>query len=75
VAYVSFSFLMLGALLPAAARAPKHRRAGSQGWRRWIYNKLEGWNNVLEDISVVRVKRVGRGIFMEATRLDGNNPT
>ncbi len=40
----------------------------------WIYNKLDGWNNVLEDISVVRVKRVAaEGIFMEATGLDGSN--
>ncbi len=40
----------------------------------WIYNKLDGWNNVLEDISVVRVKRVDAGgIFMEATGLDGSN--
>lgn len=40
----------------------------------WIYNKLDGWNNVLEDISVVRIKRVAaEGIFMEATGLDGSN--
>lgn len=40
----------------------------------WIYNKLEGWNKVLEDISVVRVTRVAaEGISMEATGLDGSN--
>lgn len=70
-------FLMLGALLPAAAQAPAERIEGPavKVGDVWIYNKLEGWNNVLEDISVVRVKRVGpEGIFMEATGLDGSNP-
>lgn len=70
-------FLMLGALLPAAAQAPAERIEGPavKVGDAWIYNKLEGWNNILEDISVVRVKRVGpEGIFMEATGLDGSNP-
>ena len=70
-------FLMLGALLPAAAQAPAERIEGPtvKVGDVWIYNKLEGWNNILEDISVVRVKRVGpEGIFMEATGLDGSNP-
>lgn len=40
----------------------------------WIYNRLDGWNNVLLDISLVRVKRVAaEGIFMEASALDGSN--
>lgn len=72
-----FFFLMLGTLLPAAAQAPVERIEGPavKVGDAWIYNKLEGWNNVLEDISVVRVKRVGpEGIFMEATGLDGSNP-
>jgi hypothetical protein len=40
----------------------------------WIYNKVNGWNGELEDVSVVRVKRISaEGIFMEATGLDGGN--
>ncbi|MBI4989534.1 MAG: hypothetical protein HZC23_12005 [Rhodocyclales bacterium] len=40
----------------------------------WVYNKLNGWSGELEDISVVRVKRMAaEGIFMEATGLDGGN--
>lgn len=41
----------------------------------WIFNKLDGWNGVLEDVSVVRVTRVDyNGIHMEATGPDGSNP-
>jgi hypothetical protein len=70
--------LWLGCLLipVAMAQAPAERIEGPtvKVGDTWIYNKLEGWNNVLEDISVVRVKRVGPGgIFMEATGLDGGN--
>jgi hypothetical protein len=68
-------FLLLGALAPwAAAQAPAERIAGPtvKAGDAWIFNKLNGWNGVLEDTSVVRVTRVAaEGIFMEATALDG----
>ena len=70
--------LWLGCLfMPAAmSQAPAQRIEGPavKAGDVWIYNTLEGWNNVLEDVSVVRVKRVGpEGILMEATGLDGSN--
>jgi hypothetical protein len=38
----------------------------------WIFNKLNGWNKELEDVSVVSVKRItADGIDMEAASLDG----
>ena len=40
----------------------------------WIYNKLDGWSKLLEDVSVVKVKKVAAdGIFLEATGLDGTH--
>jgi hypothetical protein len=39
----------------------------------WIYNKINGWNGELEDISLVKVRHVdAEGIDMEASALDGN---
>lgn len=65
-------------LLPAAlAQAPAPRIEGPavKVGDTWIYNKLDGWNNVLEDVSLVRVRRVGDdGILMEASGLDGSHP-
>jgi hypothetical protein len=71
--------LMLGCMLApaAAAQATPERIEGPavKVGDTWIYNKIEGWNKVLEDISVVRVTRVAaEGIFMEAAGLDGSNP-
>ena len=40
----------------------------------WIYNKINGWNRELEDVSVNVVKRSDRdGITMESSSLDGSN--
>lgn len=68
-------FVVLGALTSwAAAQAPAERIPGPavKAGDAWIYNKLDGWNGVLEDTTVVRVKRVAAdGISMEATALDG----
>ena len=71
-------FLMLGVLLPgAAAQAPAERIEGPavKVGDAWIYNKINGWNGELEDISVVRVKEVtAEGILLQATALDGSSP-
>ena len=71
-------FLTLGVLLPgAAAQAPAERLEGPavKVDDAWIYNKINGWNGELEDISVVRVKEVtAQGILLQATALDGSSP-
>jgi hypothetical protein len=70
--------LMLLALIPAARADVAPERIEGPTVKVgdvWIYNKVNGWNGVLEDISVVRVNRISaEGIFMEATGLDGGNP-
>ncbi|MBK6631385.1 MAG: hypothetical protein IPG33_10250 [Betaproteobacteria bacterium] len=73
----TFAFL-LGCVLTsmAAADATPARIEGPavKVGDTWIYNRLDGWNNVLQDISLVRVKGVGaEGILMEASALDGSN--
>jgi hypothetical protein len=69
-------FLMLGVMVAgAAAQAPADRVEGPgvKAGDTWIFNKVNGWNGEIEDISVVKVKRVAPdGIFMEATALDGS---
>jgi len=72
------AFFLLGcALMPVAvAQVTPERIAGPavKVGDTWIFNKLDGWNNVLQDISLVRVTRVGvEGILMEASALDGSN--
>lgn len=38
----------------------------------WIYNKIDGWNGRLDDVSVNTVRRSdGRGIEMSSSSLDG----
>lgn len=70
--------LMLGlVLLPASHAEKAPERIDGPAVKvgdAWIYNKVNGWNGVLENVSVVRVKRISaEGIFMEATGLDGGN--
>lgn len=72
-------FLVLGCcLMPAAGAEVAPERIEGPTVKVgdvWIYNKVNGWNGVLEDVSVVRVKRIAaEGIFMEAAALDGGNP-
>lgn len=69
-------YLMLGLFVAgAAAQAPTERVEGPgvKVGDTWIFNKINGWNGEIEDISVVKVTRVAPyGIFMEATAPDGS---
>lgn len=40
----------------------------------WMYNKLDGWNRTLENVSVNTVRKIGPdGISMESSALDGSH--
>ncbi len=69
-------FLLLGMFVAgAAAQAPAERVEGPgvKVGDTWIFNKINGWNGEIEDVSVVKVRHVAPdGIFMEATALDGS---
>ncbi|MFA5912652.1 MAG: hypothetical protein WC830_03735 [Burkholderiales bacterium] len=70
---------LLACLLAAASASAQDgaRRIESPGIRvgdTWMFNKIDGWKNSLEDVSVNVVKRSdASGIVMESSSLDGKS--
>ena len=74
-----FLLLMVigGLSRPAAAQEAAERIEGPavKVGDTWIFNKVNGWNGALEEVSLVRVTHVDSGgILMEAGGLDGSQP-
>lgn len=74
------ALLLIGTMLaaPTSAQQPAERIDGPavKVGDVWMYNKINGWTDVLEDISVNTVKSIDvGGIVMESTALDGTHPS